>query len=65
LETAEESGVALPSSCRHGQCGTCKTKLPTENMRMDPKPGLDADSKAQGFVLTCVEYADGAGQPDA
>jgi ferredoxin-NADP reductase len=27
LEAAEEQGFAIPSSCRQGQCGTCKTKF--------------------------------------
>jgi hypothetical protein len=27
---------------------------------MDAEEGLDPDSKAQGFVLTCVGHADGA-----
>jgi ferredoxin len=58
LEVAEEYGVAIPSSCRQGQCGTCKTKLLGGNLRMDAEEGLDPDSRAQGFVLTCVGRAD-------
>jgi ferredoxin len=65
LEAAEEHGVGIPSSCRQGQCGTCKTKLLAGNVRMDAEEGLDPDSKAQGFVLTCVGYADGAVRLDA
>jgi ferredoxin-NADP reductase len=65
LEAAEESGVAIPSSCRQGQCGTCKTKLLAGNVRMDAEQGLDDESRAQGFVLTCVGHADGAVQLDA
>jgi ferredoxin-NADP reductase len=65
LETAEEMGVAIPFSCRQGQCGTCKTKLLAGNVRMDAEQGLDDDSRAQGFVLTCVGHPDGAVQLDA
>jgi ferredoxin-NADP reductase len=65
LETAEASGVAIPFSCRHGQCGTCKTKLLAGNVRMDAEQGLDADSRAQGFVLMCVGHADGTVRLDA
>jgi ferredoxin-NADP reductase/cytochrome c2 len=65
LEAAEENGVAIPSSCRQGQCGTCKTKLLAGNVRMDAETGLDPDSRAQGFVLTCVGRADGAVELDA
>ena len=65
LEAAEEHGVGIPSSCRQGQCGTCKTKLLEGNVRMDAEEGLDPDSRAQGFVLTCVGHADGAVKLDA
>jgi len=60
LEAAEEHGVGIPSSCRQGQCGTCKTRLLEGNVRMDTEEGLDPDSRAQGFVLTCVGHAEGA-----
>jgi ferredoxin-NADP reductase len=65
LEVAEEHGVSIPSSCRQGQCGTCKTKLLGGSVRMDAEEGLDPDSRAQGFVLTCVGHADGIVQLDA
>jgi len=65
LEAAEEMGVAIPFSCRQGQCGTCKTKLLAGNVRMDAETGLDPDSRAQGFVLLCVGRADGAVKLDA
>jgi ferredoxin-NADP reductase/cytochrome c2 len=65
LEAAEEHGVAIPSSCRQGQCGTCKTKLLAGSVRMNAEVGLDPDSKAQGYVLTCVGYANDAVKLDA
>jgi ferredoxin-NADP reductase len=65
LEAAEEQGVGIPSARRQGQCGTCKTKLLTGKVRMDAEEGLDPDSRAQGFVLTCVGHADGAVKLDA
>jgi ferredoxin-NADP reductase len=65
LEAAEEHGVGIPSSCRQGQCGTCKTRLLEGNVRMDAEEGLDPDSKAQGFVLTCVGHALDAVKLDA
>ncbi len=65
LEAAEEHGVVIPSSCRQGQCGTCKTKLLEGSVRMDAEEGLDPDSRAQGLVLTCVGHADGAVKLDA
>jgi len=65
LEAAEEHGVPIPSSCRQGQCGTCKTKLLEGHVQMDAEEGLDADSRAQGFVLTCVGHARGLVKLDA
>jgi ferredoxin-NADP reductase len=65
LEAAEEHGVGIPSSCRQGQCGTCKTKVMAGSVRMDAEEGLDPDSRAQGFVLTCVGHAEGAVKLDA
>jgi ferredoxin-NADP reductase len=65
LEAAEEQGVPIPSSCRQGQCGTCKTKLLEGDVRMDAEEGLDPDSRAQGFVLTCVGRANGVVKLDA
>jgi ferredoxin-NADP reductase len=65
LESAEEHGVGIPSSCRKGLCGTCKTRLVAGMVRMDVEEGLDPESKAQGFVLTCVGHADGTVKLDA
>jgi ferredoxin-NADP reductase/mono/diheme cytochrome c family protein len=65
LEVAEENGIGIPSSCRAGQCGTCKTKLLGGNVRMDAEEGLDPVSRARGFVLTCVGHALGTVKLDA
>jgi ferredoxin-NADP reductase len=65
LEAAEEHGIGIPSSCRQGQCGTCKIKLLAGSVRMDAEEGLDAESRAQRFVLTCVGHPDGAVKLDA
>jgi ferredoxin-NADP reductase len=65
LQAAEAHGVGIPSLCRQGQCGTCKTKLLAGTVHMDAEAGLDPDSRARGFVLTCVGHADGAVTLDA
>jgi ferredoxin-NADP reductase len=57
LQVSEEHGVGIPSFCRQGQCGTCKTKLLAGHVRMDAEEGLDPESRSQGFVLTCVGHA--------
>ena len=65
LEAAEEHGVAIPSSCRQGQCGTCKTRLLEGEVRMQSEQGLDPDSRSRGFVLTCVGHPKGPVRLDA
>jgi ferredoxin-NADP reductase len=54
LQSAWENGVAIPSACRQGQCGTCKTRMLEGNVRMSAEHGLDAEAKAQGYILACV-----------
>ena len=65
LEAATEAGVQIPSACRQGQCGTCKTRLLTGQVRMTAENGLDPESKSLGFVLTCVGHAEGSVSLDA
>jgi ferredoxin-NADP reductase len=65
LEAAGEAGVDIPSACRQGQCGTCKIRLLEGDVRMSAEQGLDAESKARGFVLTCVGHASGNVRLDA
>ena len=65
LEAAAEAGVQIPSACRQGQCGTCKTRLLKGQVRMTAENGLDPESKSLGFVLTCVGHAEGSVSLDA
>jgi ferredoxin-NADP reductase len=65
LEAAAAHGVEIPSACRQGQCGTCKARLLAGSVRMDAEQGLDSESRARGFVLTCVGHAEGGVKLDA
>jgi ferredoxin-NADP reductase/cytochrome c2 len=65
LQAAAENGVEIPSACRQGQCGTCKTRLLDGHVSMTAEQGLDAESRARGFVLTCVGHVDGNVRLDA
>ena len=65
LEAAADAGVQIPSACRQGQCGTCKTRLLNGQVRMTAENGLDPESKSQGFILTCVGHAEGSVSLDA
>jgi ferredoxin-NADP reductase len=65
LEVAEMNNIAIPYSCRQGQCGTCVTRLIVGAVRMESEDGLDPGLKAQGYILPCVARADGDVQLDA
>ena len=59
LQVAWANDIQIPSACRQGQCGTCKTRLLNGHVHMTAEHGLDSEAKRQGFVLTCVGHADG------
>jgi ferredoxin-NADP reductase len=65
LAVATAAGVDIPSACRQGQCGTCKTRLLDGRVEMTCESGLDPESKARGYVLTCVGRAVGNVRLDA
>jgi ferredoxin-NADP reductase len=65
LQTAAENGIDIPSACRQGQCGTCKTRLLEGQVQITAEQGLDPESKARGFVLTCVGHPVGNVKLDA
>jgi len=60
LEVAEMNNINIPFSCRHGQCGTCVTRLIEGTVSMDCEDGLDPTLKAQGCILPCVARSDGS-----
>jgi ferredoxin-NADP reductase len=65
LSAAAAAGVDIPSACRQGQCGTCKKRLLDGHVEMTCENGLDPESKARGYVLTCVGRATGNVRLDA
>jgi glycine betaine catabolism B len=61
LEVAESQGVKIRSSCRSGNCGTCKKRKLEGKVRMgdfDPEV-LEESEQAEGFILTCVAFPQG------
>jgi len=56
LEAAEAGGIDIPSLCRAGVCGTCRTQVIDGIVDCDSIT-LDDDDRAQGFVLACVATA--------
>jgi ferredoxin-NADP reductase/ferredoxin len=54
LEAAEALGLSIPSACRAGVCGTCKTRKLSGDVSMDCEDGLDAADRSAGFILACT-----------
>jgi ferredoxin-NADP reductase len=53
LEAAEACGVDIPSLCRAGVCGTCRTKVLSGDVQCASQM-LDEQDRQDGFVLACV-----------
>jgi ferredoxin-NADP reductase len=58
LESAEAAGVAIPSLCRSGACGTCKTRLVSGEVQFS-SDAIDPDERAEGYILPCVAWPAG------
>jgi ferredoxin len=53
LDLSDREGVGIPSLCRAGVCGTCRTRVVAGDVTCDADL-LDASDRAQGFVLACA-----------
>jgi ferredoxin-NADP reductase len=55
LDIAEEAGIDISSSCRSGNCGTCKARKLEGEVQYDSDPkGLDEAESDAGYILTCI-----------
>lgn len=57
LDVAEANGIALESSCRSGNCGTCKVKKLEGKVDMDEQQALSAADLEDNYILCCVGRA--------
>ena len=55
LEAAEGCGADIPSLCRAGVCGTCRTRVISGQTECTSSM-LDERDKAAGYVLACVTH---------
>lgn len=53
LEAARAEGIALPSSCSRGMCGTCKSFKVSGTVAMGDVAALRPREIARGFILPC------------
>jgi len=53
LEAAEGCGAGIPSLCRAGVCGTCRTRVLSGDVRCNSAV-LDEQDRLDGFVLACA-----------
>ena len=53
LEAAEGCGAAIPSLCRAGVCGTCRTRVLSGDVECASQL-LDDQDRRGGYVLACV-----------
>lgn len=53
LAAAKKAGVAIPSSCSQGICGTCKTKVLEGAVDMKHNGGIREREIQKGFRLLC------------
>jgi ferredoxin-NADP reductase/ferredoxin len=61
LNLAEQEGVKIRSSCRSGNCGTCKKRKLEGEVTMegyDPE-ALEESERQEGYILTCISYPKG------
>ncbi|WP_279571359.1 2Fe-2S iron-sulfur cluster-binding protein [Paraburkholderia sp. BL10I2N1] len=53
IDAAQSVGVVIPSACRAGMCGTCKTRVIAGQVEMEHNGGITDEEIAAGWVLTC------------
>jgi ferredoxin-NADP reductase len=58
LDAADKAGADIPSVCRSGVCGTCRTRLVSGRASCTSET-LDSDDRANGYVLPCVTWPEG------
>lgn len=56
LEAAETANAPIPSLCRSGVCGTCRTRLVSGEV-LCASDALDDHDRADGYTLPCVAFA--------
>lgn len=53
LAAARSAGIAIPSGCTFGVCGTCKTMKLSGEVHMVHNGGITDDEIDEGYILAC------------
>ncbi len=53
LAVARQAGIAIPTGCTFGVCGTCKTKKISGDVYMVHNGGITDDEIEEGYFLAC------------
>lgn len=56
LQKALEAGLEVPNSCQIGECGTCRARLLSGQVKLVNQTSLSEHDIADGYILTCVGY---------
>jgi len=56
LNALERAGHSVPSLCRSGHCGSCRTRLVSGEVATPAAPGIRASDRAAGFIHACVGH---------
>jgi 3-ketosteroid 9alpha-monooxygenase subunit B len=60
LAAARQQGIAAPSSCEDGYCGTCAARLLRGDVSLRSAQALGPDERAGGMILLCQAQPSGA-----
>ncbi|RXJ72763.1 hybrid-cluster NAD(P)-dependent oxidoreductase [Veronia nyctiphanis] len=60
LQIATRAGIAVPTNCQMGLCGTCKAKCLSGTVEMELADGLTSEEINGGCVLTCIGKPNGS-----
>jgi ferredoxin len=52
----ERANIALPSSCRSGECSLCRTKLISGRVFQPPEVKLRKSDRLYGYIHPCLAY---------
>ncbi len=58
LQSALDQKINIPYSCRGGRCSTCMAKCIQGKVKMSINEVLTAKDLEEGWILTCVGYAE-------